>query len=267
MRGANPGVSLVDLGLTHDEARAYHNLLGRGLLGATELSEVAGISRGRIYEVVAGLLRKGVATEVAGPTRQFSAVEPGVAVSNLVEGRRQELRRIESVAEATAAGLAELARDLGSASPVELIRHRATVRQRFTSLEEAATEEILLVTKRPVYIAHAENVPELMAMRRGVRVRSLYESVMLEDPEEREAIGVYLQAGEEARHLPALPAKLAVFDRAVTLFLVDDSDPENVGTVVIRHGGVAELAAAAFEHLWALAESVPAEGAALRAGT
>jgi sugar-specific transcriptional regulator TrmB len=256
--GAALDDSLVRLGLTLDESRAYHALLGHGPMGASDLTEATGISRGRIYEVVAGLLRKGVSTEIAGATRVFAPVDPSVSIDNLLAARREDLSELESAAEATVNALSRVVGGVGPSSPVELIRHRATVKQRFAKLETEAKEEILLLTKRPIYIPHGENPAELEAIGRGVRVRCLYESAMLTNPEERLEIESYIRAGEEARHSSELPAKLAIFDRRATLLLLEDpSDPDAMATVVVQHEGVAAVAVAAFEHLWDAAQPVP----------
>ena len=57
---------LVQLGLTNYEAKAYHALLQRGSSTASQVAELSGLPRQRIYDVLAGLVAKGLASARPG---------------------------------------------------------------------------------------------------------------------------------------------------------------------------------------------------------
>ena len=68
--------SLTDVGLNQYEAAAYKALLGRAEMTTTEVAARAKIPRQRVYDVLASLENKGLATSRDGTPRVYSAVEP-----------------------------------------------------------------------------------------------------------------------------------------------------------------------------------------------
>ncbi|MEO7069406.1 MAG: helix-turn-helix domain-containing protein, partial [Nostocoides sp.] len=85
---------LTDLGLTAYEARAYLALITRDRYTAAELARQAGIPRQRVYDVLDGLVRRGLAAPVQGAVRRFTATSPDAAVELLVATRRDELNAL-----------------------------------------------------------------------------------------------------------------------------------------------------------------------------
>ena len=247
---------LSRLGLTPDESRCYLELLKRGRLTARLLSETTGVPRGRIYDVVGGLLAKGVAVEMASDVRSFEAVPPEVGVSNLLEKRRRDVDELEDSARQIVDALTETAARPDTPPVfVEWLRHRATVWERCNALEEAAEEEILFFIRGP-FSESVDIGSELRALARGVRLRALYETSLLTDAY-AELIQGFVDAGGEARHVPSLPTKLMVFDNSVTMVPLEaEIDSPNYTVLVIRHPGISTIAAAGFELLWRDAEPI-----------
>lgn len=260
---------LTTLGLTTDEARCYLALLARGRLTATELSAVTGVTRGRIYEIVRALLSKGVAVEAATRVRSFEAVAGKVAVSNLLDRRRTELAGLET----TASQLTELLDESAASSSeqvlpslVDVLRHRATVRERCNQLEAAAQREILFFVRDMQQQAGADLLSETDALQRGVTLRALYESSLLQTAY-RETIDRFLAAGGEGRHVPALPCRLTIIDREVTMMALQEPPAQTLEftVLVFNHEGVGSLAAIAFESIWQTARPITADSGAVHA--
>lgn len=255
MSGASsPLEALLALGLTHDEARAYVALLTSGRTTARELSASAGITRGRIYQVVDGLVRKGLAIDAATKVASFDPAPPGVAVENLLENRRRNLIQLEETAEGAVQYLEQLARPgEGVSGFLEVLRHSSTIADRFREIQEQAQEEILMFSRRPYYTSFgpAGNDAEFDALGRGVRVRCVYEAGLLDNPEEKAAIAAYVAAGEEARFVDTLPAKLAIVDSSVTILTIaDPRDAANFTSILLRQPGLSQFAMLAFERIW-----------------
>lgn len=259
---------LVRLGLTRDEARAYLSLLARGRMTAREISLSTGITRGRIYDVLRGLLVKGAALEAMGRLRSFQAVPPSVAVANLLESRRREVAELEASAEEVAESLARThSAAAGPPSLVEAIHHGATLSERYAELADASAEEILLFVRTP-FVSRDElddECDEYRALRRGVRVRGVCETSLLDDEAVSRTLEMLAAAGLETRFTPHLPTKLAVFDRAAAMLPVQQPiDPEDATVLVVRHEGLSTLAASAFEWFWDSAEPAKTAGASVR---
>lgn len=249
---------LTRLGLTNDEARCYLALLGRGGLTATQLCSAAGVTRGRIYDVVRGLLSKGVAVETATTVRRFEPLSPPVAVANLLECRRRENEEVESSTQEviellqTSAATAEAPPTL-----LEVIRHRATLRERCGQLERAAVGEILFFVRDQGQVA-GDLVEESAALLRGLRLRALYESSLLETPY-LETVQRFLSGGGEGRHVPKLPTRLTVIDGQITMLPLHEATPtsKDFTVLVLHHAGISTLAASAFERIWTEASPIP----------
>lgn len=77
--------SLKNLGLTSYEAKSYLTLAKYGELTSTDLVKLTGIPQSRIYDVVSSLQRKGLVWVQSGRPMKFRAVEPSIAIKQLVE--------------------------------------------------------------------------------------------------------------------------------------------------------------------------------------
>ncbi len=259
---------LYRLGLTRDEIRCYLALLLSHRLTARELVAATGITRGRIYDVINGLVAKGVATENVARVRSVIAVPPRIAVANLLEKRRREVRELEDSTREIVAKLSAVASGPNAPpSVLEVVRHAATVRERCHEFEDAARAEILFYI-RNVRQVSGDLIQERRALGRGVRIRALYESSLLET-EYGETIQRFVDAGGEGRHVKRLPMQLVVYDGSITMLPLQEpplaATPLTV--LVINHAGVSTLAVSAFERVWEKAKAVPFERPRRRAGS
>jgi len=85
---------LVALGLTSYEAKAYLALLRRDSSTATDVARIGAIPRQRIYDVVASLVEKGLASRRPGSPAKYTPVSPKFAVERLLANRREELEEL-----------------------------------------------------------------------------------------------------------------------------------------------------------------------------
>src|SRR5919204_3880605 len=86
---------LTQLGLTTYEAKAYVALLGRDSFTAAQVSRQAGLPRQRIYDVLASLVEKGLASARPGSVVKYAALAPELAIERLVAARRAEMSEVE----------------------------------------------------------------------------------------------------------------------------------------------------------------------------
>src|SRR5580765_7738496 len=80
---------LVRLGLTTYEAKAYLALLRRESSTAAQTARLANVPRQRIYDVLAGLVDKGLAATRPGPVVKYAAEAPEHALERLVTDQRE----------------------------------------------------------------------------------------------------------------------------------------------------------------------------------
>jgi sugar-specific transcriptional regulator TrmB len=251
---------LTRLGLTTYEARAYVALLGRGSFAAAEVARHSGLPRQRIYDVLASLVERGLATARPGRVVKYAAVPPDQALGRLLEAQRRELVDMERAAAATIADLAPaFAAGREHTDPldyIEVLRDARAISERFAELQASVQEEILVFTKPPYATPRQENVEGLKLTRRHV-ARSVYETAILdEDPAVVGGIRRFIDAGEQARFVESLPLKLVIIDEAIVMFgLQDPVATEGAGNdltiMVVEHPSLALVLKAAFEATWA----------------
>lgn len=256
---------LASLGLTTDEARCYLALLARGRLSATELSAATSVTRGRIYDIVRGLLVKGAAVEAATRVRSFEAVPARVALTNLLDRRRGELASLETTAEqltvvldATAAPSAEQVLP----SVVDVLRHRATVIERCQQLVASCEQEMLFFVRNTQQVS-GDLVSEEAALDRGVAMRALFESSLLDTPY-IETMQRFVSIGAQARHVPILPCRMTIVDQRITLLALQEPPMQAVDftALAFTHQGIATVATIAFDRIWETAQAIPTTGGA-----
>lgn len=255
-----PERGLEELGLSGSEARAYLALLDAGAAGAQAIADAVGISRAGTYPVLRALKDKGLVDHGEGWGSLYRAVGPEVALPLLVDRQRQEVEEREIAAKELAEELAERVTPASAASHeiFEVIRNQRSQAERFARFELAAEKEIDLIVKPPI-IDRSGNPEEESALKRGVRVRALYQQSVLED----EAVGPYLTdwlaMGEEARVYPGeLPLKLALFDRRTALVpLETPASPHSLTAIVVNHPALGAALRIFFDASWA--ESEPLE--------
>jgi HTH-type transcriptional regulator, sugar sensing transcriptional regulator len=256
-QGASP---LQTLGLNGYEASAYAALTRRGKATGAEVARLAGLPRQRIYDVLDGLVGRGLATVEPGRPAYYAAVPPDTAIGLLVEGHRATLAEIEqSAARAIALLMPDYRKGRSETDPlnyVEVLREPAAISKRFGELQASAEKELLAFTKPPYAVEPGENSAGVDLLSRGVVARSVYERSVYDDQAVVAAVRRFVEAGEQARVVDHLPLKLVVIDQRVALFTMEDpvAGAGDLTIMVVEHPGFAGLLKLAFDHAWEVAE-------------
>jgi sugar-specific transcriptional regulator TrmB len=260
MNQSDETARLVSLGLTGYEAGAYVALTRRHVATGAEIARLSGVPRQRIYDVLDGLVERGLATVRPGRPIRYAAVAPEAAVALLLAARRAEVERLEDEAARAVELLTPAYHDGRSASDpldyIEVLREPAAIAARFTELEAGAKQEILVFTKPPYAVQPAQNVAGLEAVARGIEARSVYERSVYEDESVVEAVRSFVAAGEQARVVDELPLKLVLIDAQVAVFTMEDpvAGATNLTIMIVEHPSLARLLKIAFERVWELGE-------------
>jgi sugar-specific transcriptional regulator TrmB len=246
---------LSALGLTTYEAKAYLALIRRGSSTAVEVARVAMLPRQRVYDVLASLVKKRLATTRAGNPVTYAAQEPEVAMERLLAERRDEVRQLELEAEAVVEELTPAYREgLSKTDPleyIEVLRDARAIRERFDEVQSSVEREILVFNKPPYATPLEENVEGLKLVGSHT-ARAIYEYSLFEEEGAVETVRRFIAAGEEARVVPELPLKLAIVDEATVLFGMEDpvAGGSELTIVVVEHASLAHLLKVAFTAIW-----------------
>jgi HTH-type transcriptional regulator, sugar sensing transcriptional regulator len=246
---------LVRLGLTMYEAKAYVALIRRDSTTAAQVARIADVPRQRIYDVLASLVEKGLASTRPGRVVKYRAAAPEVVMESLVEGHRRSFESLQRDA-------AELVDQLKPAYAVgqeetdpleyiEVLRNRRAINERFGELQAQIKHEILVFTKPPYATPPQENV-EGIEVTRSHRARSVYELSVFDDPDTTEGVRRFIEAGEEARFVEQLPLKLVIIDETVVMFGMEDpvAGAADLTIMVVEHPSLAHVLKVAFTAVW-----------------
>jgi sugar-specific transcriptional regulator TrmB len=247
---------LVELGLTSYEAKAYLALMRRDSSAAADVARLSRIPRQRIYDVLATLVQKGLASQRPGPPTKYAAVSPEFAIERLLLHRREELDRLErsskEMIEALAPAFAAGRKERDPLDYIEVLRDREAINERFGELQDGIQREILVFTKPPYATPAHENV-EGLEVTRTHTARSVYEYSALDDDEFAKGVRRFIDAGEEARFVETLPLKLVIIDESIVMFGMEDpvAGASELTIVVVEHPALAGLLKIAFDAVWA----------------
>jgi sugar-specific transcriptional regulator TrmB len=246
---------LVRLGLTTYEAKAYTALVRRDSFTAAQVARQAGLPRQRIYDVLATLVEKGLASARPGGVVKYAAIAPEAAVDRLVAARRREMNDLERDAAEAIAGLTpQFEAGQAHSDPleyIEVLRDRGAINERFAELQAGVKREILVFTKPPYATPPQEN-DEGIEVTRTHEARSVYELSILDDPGTRDGVRRFIDAGEDARFVEQVPLKLVIIDEAIVMFGMQDpvGGREELTIMVVEHPALAATLKVAFDAVW-----------------
>ena len=246
---------LVRLGLTTYEARAYVTLVRRDSFTAAQIARTAGLPRQRIYDVLASLVEKGLASARPGTVVKYAALAPDLAVERLVAERREAMTALERDAGDVIGRLGpEFQAGRAHSDPleyIEVLRDRGAISERFRQLQANVKTEILVFTKPPYATPPQENLGGIEVARSHL-ARSVYELDVLDDPAMALSIRRFVEAGEEARFVEQVPLKLVIVDEAIVMCTLQNpmAGVEDLTIMVVEHPALAQTLKLAFNRVW-----------------
>lgn len=239
------------LGLDEAELAAYRMLVTGPSGTAMEVSGALGVSVGKATRVIASLEAKGLVARSGTAIDHVVASPPDIALGALIvehqEGIRQAELEMRALRERYLAASSSRAEQV-----VDVVRGREAVRQRFNQLQRGARREVLEFVKGDVVaVSVDENVEEEAAISRGVTYRFLLERQTLERPGLMAAVSESIRDGVELRVTRELPIRLIVVDREIAMIpLAGATDDQSGGALLLRAGGLLDLAVSLFEVKW-----------------
>jgi HTH-type transcriptional regulator, sugar sensing transcriptional regulator len=246
---------LARLGLPSYEARAYLALTRRDTSTAAQVARLSSVPRQRIYDVLASLVEKGLASARPGKVVKYAATAPEQAMDALVSRQRRQLALAEEDASALIEELTpafEAGREqTNPLEYIEVLRDRRAINERFAELQAGVKHEILVFTKPPYETPVQENVDGLDVVRKH-DTYNVYELSALDDPRFVEGIRRRPEAGEQARFVPELPLKLVIIDEHTVMFGLEDpvAGSSELTMLVVEHAALAGLLKLAFTAVW-----------------
>ncbi len=264
---------LHEIGLNSYESSAYLVLLGHTQFKALDVATRANIPRAKIYDVLHSLTEQGFVRVVQGKTKQFSAVEPRLALQGYLNRKRERfLREWEDRRQLATKLSTDLASVFQTASngrsPLDYLRIINDTDQIVEAYRQMLlrTRSEYLEFARPPYAVDPGHEPIVKGLAdKGLTCRLMFDAIEGLDEEGTAKLERLAGAGAEVRLGWNIPIKLALFDRRRGMISLDDPFAMNINitALVFEHKSLASAMRILFVDLWnrsSTLEDLPHQG-------
>jgi DNA-binding CsgD family transcriptional regulator/sugar-specific transcriptional regulator TrmB len=243
---------LEALGFGPVDEQVYELLVARGRMTLAEVIAEGDTKPKRQMEALDRLVASGLVRRLASPAQEFVVAPPEYAVEVLIGERLSALQGVRERAIELAARVRTLTQETDPTELVEVVSGEGSVRQLFLQVIRSAHQEIAVFDRPP----YASNVDEAMSAEAerlrggGLRLRTVFDRSLLDEPDHVRRILEGVEAGEEAR-VGRVPLKLAVIDREwamLPLLHTQGRIPEAV--VIVRRSVLLDSLMALFDSVW-----------------
>lgn len=248
---------LAEVGLSEYEAKVYSAMLHQELLTASDITKISDVPRGRVYDIINQLIDKGFCVMVPGAVKKFRAVDPGMAIQNLIEHQQRFQQRMLEIAERLQDKYKTKRDNTTPLDFVEVLTSKQSQIRKFQELVENAGEFIMAFTKKP-YATNPDiddlkkaGAPFKKIIDKGVKVRTIYEA---DDSTEHfpEWISYFESMGEVIRIADKLPVKMLISDKNKVMISLRNQGTGkfNVSSMVVEHSDLTDALINLFEFYW-----------------
>ncbi|HEX5596872.1 MAG TPA: helix-turn-helix domain-containing protein [Micromonosporaceae bacterium] len=245
---------LEPLGLTQAEAQIYLAVLERGGADTAELAQVLvpSVAAG-LEQTLEVLHQRGLIERVAtGPSR-YRPVDPAVALADHVAAKERDLQQSRKLVEELAEQYVQGAKpwQVRPQDLVEIVVGAREVMERLRGEHRRAQREVRSMERPPYVQVNTEPNPiEMELLARGVVHRVIYEEDAIDLPGRLNDVIKGIEAGEQARVAPRLPARVLLIDDEVALLPARAGGLFTDALLIVHPGALLELLSELFEVAW-----------------
>ncbi|HEY3557500.1 MAG TPA: helix-turn-helix domain-containing protein [Kribbella sp.] len=238
------------LGLNDDEIKVYRHLLRTGPSSITELDDAVPDRADSIDNTLSGLVQAGLARRSGSDHSRYLPVPPDAGLEALTLRRESELKQARIDVLNAYDEFRRTVHNESTTHLIEVVTGNAIV-ERIHQIKGGAQREILAIDSPPYYIG-GPNQEEIDHLKRGVAYRVVYSPESVEVPGYlTENILPCVEAGEQARVLPDVPAKLTIIDGSIAYVSMSVRDTEvNRSLLIIRPSSLLTALIGMFELCW-----------------
>ncbi|MDD4156738.1 MAG: helix-turn-helix domain-containing protein [Candidatus Cloacimonetes bacterium] len=246
---------LMEIGLTHYEAKAYNMLIGAEKSTAAEIATHSKIPRSKIYEVLDGLVKKGFCLEISEPVKKFKATNPKYALKHF----KAELNKKKETLEHTEKYLVEVFNSLQNTQTplnfIEVVFNKNSLIEKVDQFISKTQDTIYSFCKPPYMIG--EHDSDWQEQQKRSHKNKLTNKTVYQIEYERlddflRMIKISQEDGEQIRLVDELPMKFFIFDDNYVIFLMTNEqvNQPKLGFLAIQNNSLAKTLIKVFELYW-----------------
>mgnify|MGYP000860132682 CR=1 FL=1 len=256
---------LLDIGFTEYEAKVYAVLVSGDLMSANDISKVAGVPRGRVYDVLGSLMNEGLCKMVPGSVKQYQALDPGKVFDGILKRnfdayihREKQIKDLSRKLEQEHSEHKGLRNELDC---VSIYTSKLSIAKKSDEMVHE-TQSILRSLCKPKYLTPRKlddlnevTAPVVNAIASGREFRSIYE---IEEDNMENLLYIckhFHDHGEKVRFMKKLPLKLVIMDSSAAMFTMfhRSMTKNNITAMYVEHSDIVIAMIDLFEHYWNLA--------------
>jgi DNA-binding CsgD family transcriptional regulator/sugar-specific transcriptional regulator TrmB len=259
-------MALTDLGFTVEQELLYRSLLRSPASSLDDLAVDTGMALAQIEADCAALITLGVLRRDDASANNLVVPKPAAVISQLIEHREDDLLRRYRRASETRSVIGEL--DLLFTDPgvreqedhgVERMEDVHAIRERL--------EELSFFTRSSIYAIQpggpqsresleASRPLDQRSIRRGVEMRLIHESPVLDDELNRAYLRELVMGGVKVRVTDQHIDRMIIMDCKVAVVPVDPNNSRR-GALIVRHPGLLSGFLDLFHRAWQDASELP----------
>lgn len=261
---ADAHLSLDPVGLGVPASHLYRLLLRNQGLTVDQLATRSRLPNSQVQECTDELVRRGLASRATDESGRLYPTRPEDSLSALVGAQQSGLDRLRSQIAAFQSIYSDALPTSDANAFVEVLTDPDAVISRIIHLQ-ATVERNILVFDRPPYVAPGEEVArsEQEQLERGIEIRVVYESSVLEDPVYGPLMRDMIRSGEQARVVDSLPAKLMLIDDRIAVAPLGEGESGRKGILLLTAAPMLALLRSLFEATWTAAVPLSADAATI----
>jgi len=239
---------LVVLGISAEEQKIYETLLAIPGSALPDIARRARMTRPRALRVVRALEAKGIANRLPERVSRYFPTPPEVAVDLLMTKKQDELQRARVIAQRWQSKLRPATVE---EPPIEIISGRETIMRRFQHIHRISEKEIVCLERPPYVVSATYHYADVQkhAMARGVGLRTIIDTSVLDIPGKLESLRRNIATGESIRILTRMPMKLLIADRRLALVPLSLEQARDIA-LVLRPSLLLDALLELFEIMW-----------------
>jgi hypothetical protein len=246
------GGVLEGIGLSPQQEELYLGMLAHPGQSLDDIAaRYADRPRAQLVAVMATLVELGLATQLAGSPPLYTAIAPDVAIEGLARMRIDDARRVSQAIPALMDRFWTSLGDTASVDFIEIVTSESTIVQRWGQLGRAVSKELRAFDCPPYFGDPLQpDSVELQRLADGVTYRVIYAQTVVDAPGRWADLEAGIAAGEKARVLPDLPAKLTLFDDFAATMSIRAGPAGAVSVIVVHRSPLLDALSALFEAYW-----------------
>lgn len=215
--------SLRKLGLTEYETKTYIALVRYGAMKGREVAEKSGVPPTRVFDTLKSLTNKGFTSLISTKPMIFKAVKSEIAISGLIQEKKQELEALEKVSTEFLQSFKLFKQEIGIEEKIIIVSGFEKMFNLANEMTNRASKELLIFSAGEKIPNSAKQVSK-SAIDRGVKIKFItnqYNALSIPFLKELKAIGF------DIRYYPAKDYTIAIQDNENSIISIKNPQYQN----------------------------------------